>query len=116
VAGEFVAFAEIDPAVDVLSHLQVPHGMPARERDDGRLPDTGPRRGGKAATRKGQATRRRRKGRDSESTTPGPAVSPQKCDQPPLTILDQTETEKRLAALESRLGWNTSTITKGSES
>jgi putative transposase len=109
VAGNNVEFAKIDPVADPLSHLNIPHGMPARERDDARLQDKGPKRGGKAATRKAQATRQRRERQNSAVATAASSLSATKPDQPESTAIDKTEAEKRLADLEAKLSWNAST-------
>lgn len=59
VAGSKVIEAVAEPSASGMEGLDVPQGLAAPERSDDRIPPKGPRRGGKAATRKAVATRAR---------------------------------------------------------
>ena len=109
VAGEYVDQVAVPVSGAGLDSVDVPHGLPARERTDDRIPDKGPRRGGKAATRKATARRAQSQARKAEKAARRakasmPAAPESKREfTVPAASMSEAESHDRLAALQADL-------------
>jgi putative transposase len=109
VAGEYVEQVVMAAPAAGCESVDVPQGLPARERTDDRIPGTGPRRGGKAATRNAKAGRERNAAwtAQKEAERAKASASSETKRMPvlivPVTSMTNAEAQDRLAALADDL-------------
>ncbi|TCU63752.1 putative transposase [Bradyrhizobium sp. R2.2-H] len=108
VDGDTVVRVKAPPPIDGSEPTDIPQGLPAREREDDRLRDKAPRRGGAAASRKANKYRARNQARrDAErASVSDPVKKPEKQGGEIAASYAMTTEESlaRLAALKKKMG------------
>ncbi|BBZ92744.1 integrase catalytic domain-containing protein [Bradyrhizobium diazoefficiens] len=107
VDGDTVVRVKGPPLTDGSEPMDIPQGLPAREREGDRLREKAPRRGGAAATRK--ATKKRAQNQDRKNAERGRSepvkqIEKQKAEVSASYAMTREESLAKLAALKKKMG------------
>ncbi|MEY9389538.1 putative transposase [Bradyrhizobium japonicum] len=106
VDGDTVVRVKGPPLTDEPEPQDIPHGLPAREREDDRLREKAPRRGGAAATRKAKKKRAEngaRRDADREKSDPVKKTEKQQTVITTSHAMTREESLAKLAALKKKM-------------
>ena len=104
--GDTVVRVKGPPLTDEPEPQDIPHGLPAREREDDRLREKAPRRGGAAATRKAKKKRAEngaRRDADREKSDPVKKTEKQQTVITTSHAMTREESLAKLAALKKKM-------------
>jgi putative transposase len=107
VDGDTVVRVKGPPLTDQPEPPEIAQGLPAREREDDRLREKAPRRGGAAATRKAtkkHAQNQDRKNAERARSEPVKQIEKQKAEVAASYAMSREESLAKLAALKKKMG------------